>query len=95
MSDAQEEVWAMEGRTERKPLPAPPITGSHLAAAAALFRGIEATAADEWIVGDVGAYGVLPAMPVRPSDQPGASDLLARRELAVRLDGGLLIDDAG
>lgn len=94
MSDAQEEVWAMEGRTERRPLPAPSGSGSSLAAAAALFRGIETNAADEWIVGDVGAYGVLPAVPARPAEQPPASDLLARRELAVRLDGGLLSDDA-
>lgn len=100
MSDAHDEVLAMQGRTERANATIPLTASSALASAAALFRKIETPQpppAEEWIVGDagtfgIGAYGRLPtATPVATV----APELLARRELAARLDGGMAEDTAG
>ncbi|MDQ2104956.1 hypothetical protein [Azospirillum isscasi] len=101
MSDAQEEVLAMQGRTERAiPFTATSAATSALASAAALFRKIEAPPpppAEEWIVGDAGAFGIgaYGRLPIPAPATPLAPDLLARRELAARLDGGMAADDAG
>ncbi|ALJ38632.1 hypothetical protein D9623_23770 [Azospirillum brasilense] len=100
MSDAHDEVLAMQGRTERANSTIPLTASSALASAAALFRKIETPPplppAEEWIVGDagafgIGAYGHLPAAAPAASVAP---ELLARRELAARLDGGMAEDTA-
>lgn len=93
MSDAQDEVFAMQGREVRKPLPVPEIANSALSSAAALFRRIEAQPQDEWIVGDAGPYGAFTPPPSAPVTERVPSELLARRELAARLDGGIAMDD--
>ena len=100
MSDAHDEVLAMQGRTERANSTNPLTPSSALASAAALFRKIETPPpppAEEWIVGDagtfgIGAYGRLPSAPPAATVAP---EVLARRELAARLDGGIAADDAG
>lgn len=100
MSDAHDEVLAMQGRTERANSTIPLTASSALASAAALFRKIEtppSPPAEEWIVGDagtfgIGAYGRLPAAAPAATVAP---ELLARRELAARLDGGMAEDIAG
>ncbi|UKJ77188.1 hypothetical protein [Azospirillum brasilense] len=100
MSDAHDEVLAMQGRTERANSTIPLTASSALASAAALFRKIETPVpppAEEWIVGDAGAFGIG-AYGRLPATVPAASvapELLARRELAARLDGGMAEDTAG
>ncbi len=98
MSDAQEEVLAMQGRTERANSTIPFTASSALASAAALFRKIETPPppAEEWIVGDAGAFGTgaYRRLPTTAPATPLAPEVLARRELAARLDGGMAADDA-
>ncbi|PWC72950.1 hypothetical protein TSH58_06700 [Azospirillum sp. TSH58] len=90
----------MQGRTERANSTIPLTASSALASAAALFRKIETPPpppAEEWIVGDAGAFGIG-AYGRLPTAAPAASvapELLARRELAARLDGGMAEDTAG
>ncbi|KAA0679799.1 hypothetical protein [Roseomonas genomospecies 6] len=99
MSDAQEEVLAMQGRTERANSTIPLTASSALASAAALFRKIETppSPAEEWIVGDAGAFGIgaYGHLPAAAPATPLAPEVLARRELAARLDGGMAAEDAG
>ncbi|WP_353861195.1 hypothetical protein [Azospirillum formosense] len=102
MSDAYDEVLAMQGRTERANSTIPLTASSALASAAALFRKIEAPPpasppAEEWIVGDAGAFGIgaYGRLPAAAPAATVAPELLARRELAARLDGGMAEDTAG
>ena len=99
MSDAQEEVLAMQGRTERASSTIPLTASSALASAAALFRKIETPPppAEEWSVGDAGAFGIgaYGHLPAAAPAIPLAPEVLARRELAARLDGGMAAEDAG
>ncbi|OYD83967.1 hypothetical protein [Azospirillum brasilense] len=101
MSDAYDEVLAMQGRTERANSTIPHTASSALASAAALFRKIETPPppppAEDWIVGDAGTFGIG-AYGRLPTTAPAATvapELLARRELAARLDGGMAEDAAG